>query len=290
MAAPAIVTDSTSYLPQELIERHGIELVSLYVGLPGDHEREVEIGDYDAFYEKLLGSDEAATTSQPSIGDFMAVYEPLLADGREIVSIHISSGISGTYEAANQARERLISEGKGGERIHTFDSLTTAGGQGLVVLAAAAAAEAGEDAAGVVRRTEEARSKLKIWFAVDTLEYLRRGGRIGGAQAWIGTTLKIKPILTFEAEIEPVERVRTRARALAKLLDFARQRHGDGADAWVVQHIRDIEAAEDLVDACRPVFGSDPVFVSEIGPVVGAHAGPGLLGFGSINPELLPGD
>jgi DegV family protein with EDD domain len=126
-----------------------------------------------------------------------------------------------------------------------------------------------------------------MWFAIDTLEYLRRGGRIGGARAWIGSALKIKPILTLEEEITPVERVRTRARSIERLRDYARQRHESGLDGWVVQHIQDSEAAAGLVDDCREIFGCEPVFVSEIGPVIGAHVGPGLLGVGSVSKAVL---
>lgn len=280
-SATAIVADTTSYLPAELIERHDVHLVSLYVGIEGKQERESEITDYDDFYERLRASGEAVTTSQPSVGDFISAYEPLLAAGREIVSVHISAGISGTFEAANQARERLISEGKGGERIHTVDSRSAAGGTAMVLLAAMQAAGGGFDAAGTVARAEQARDAGKIWFSLDTLEYLRRGGRIGAARALIGSALKIKPILTFEEEVRPVEQVRTRSRAVARLIDFARQRHGDGADAWVVQHIRDPESAQQLVEACRPIFGRDPMIVSEVGPVLGAHAGPGMIGIGA---------
>jgi DegV family protein with EDD domain len=221
------------------------------------------------------------TTSQPSVGDFVSVYEPLLAAGREIVSVHISAGISGTLEAANQAMERLASEGKGGERVHTVDSRSAAGGTGMVLLAAMIAASGGADAEAVVRQAERARDAGGIWFSLDSLEYLRRGGRIGAARALIGSTLKIKPILTFAEEVTPVAQVRTRPRAVARLIDYARQRHGEGADAWVVQHIRDPESAEQLVEACRPIFGRDPLFVSEVGPVLGAHAGPGMIGIGA---------
>ncbi len=122
-----------------------------------------------------------------------------------------------------------------------------------------------------------------MWFAIDTLEYLRRGGRIGGARAWIGSALKIKPILTLEEEITPIERVRTRSRSIERLRDYARKRHEDGYDAWVVQHIQDPETAESLVDDAREIFGCEPVFVSEIGAVLGAHVGPGLLGIGSVS-------
>ena len=126
-----------------------------------------------------------------------------------------------------------------------------------------------------------------MWFAIDTLEYLRRGGRIGGARAWIGSALKIKPILTLEEEITPVERVRTRARSLERLRDYARQRHEQGADGWVVQYIQDEETAAGLIDDAREIFGCEPVFTSEIGAVLGAHVGPGLLGIGSVPTELV---
>ena len=287
MPSTAVVADTTSYLPPELIEQHDVHLVSLYVGIEGEQDREGDIDDLHGFYERLRSSDQAVTTSQPSVGDFIAVYEPLLAEGHEIVSIHLSSGISGTYESAMQARERLTAEGKGGERIVVCDSRTGAGGMGLMILAAANAAEGGADAAEANERAGAARKELKIWFAVDTLDYLRRGGRIGAARAWIGTTLKIKPILTLEDEITPIERVRTRRRAFERMVDYGRQRHEAGADGWVVQHVQDPETAERLVEACRPIFGSDPVFTSEVGPVIGAHVGPGLLGIGGIPRSLL---
>jgi len=283
----AVVCDTTAYLPTDLLASRGIQTISLYVAVDGRQERESEIADYAEFYERLRASESGATTSQPSIGDFVSVYEPLLDEGREIVSIHISAGISGTFEAAGQARERLIAEGKGGERILLFDSRSAAGGMGLSVLAAAAAAVGGDDGSAVVARAQRAREELKMWFAIDTLEYLRRGGRIGGARAWIGSALKIKPILTLEEEITPVERVRTRARSIERLRDYARQRHKDGIDGWVVQHIQDDETASALVDDCREIFGCEPVFVSEIGAVLGAHVGPGLLGVGSVSKDVL---
>jgi len=136
-------------------------------------------------------------------------------------------------------------------------------------------------------RIEEARTSLKMWFAVDTLEYLRRGGRIGAASAWLGSALKIKPILTLDKEITPIERVRTGSKAVARLLEYGEQRHADGADGWVVQHIQAPEEAQRMVDATREIMGRDPVFVSEVGPVIGAHVGPGLLGIGGIPLSVL---
>jgi DegV family protein with EDD domain len=286
-AQTAVVCDTTAYLPDALVAERGIQRISLYVSIDDRQEAEAEITDFADFYERLRASEGGATTSQPSIGDFAAVYEPLLEAGREIVSIHISAGISGTFEAAGQARDRLTEEGKGGERIRVFDSRSAAGGMGLCVLAASAAAAAGGDGEAVLARTERAREELKMWFAIDTLEYLRRGGRIGGARAWIGSALKIKPILTLEEEITPIERVRTRNRSIERLLDYARQHHEDGYDAWVVQHIQDFDTAGRLIDDAREIFGCEPAFVSEIGAVLGAHVGPGLLGIGSVSKSVL---
>jgi DegV family protein with EDD domain len=289
MAATAVVTDSTAYLPDDILAGHGIHLVSLYVTLDGEQRQESEIsGDaYGEFFERLRRSDAGATTSQPSVGDFLAVYEPLLDEGRDVVSVHISAGISGTCDSARQARQRLIDDGKGGERIFVYDSRSGCGGQGLVAMAAARAAAAGANGSDALAAAERARDDLRMWFAIDTLEYLRKGGRIGAAQAFLGSALQIKPILTLEEEITPVERVRTGRRAFERMVDFARARREEGADAWVVQHIQDPESARRLVDECRQVFGNEPVFVSEIGPVIGAHVGPGLLGFGGIASERL---
>jgi DegV family protein with EDD domain len=286
-AGTAIVCDTTTYLPPEVIDDLGIDVVSLYVTLEGHQEAEAEITDYAGFYDRLRASDEGATTSQPSVGDFVSAYQPLLAAQREIVSIHISAGISGTYEAAMQARQRLIDENGGGERIRVYDSRTGAGGMGLVAIAAARAAASGADAAAVVERAEATRQALQMWFAVETLEFLRRGGRIGAARALLGSTLKIKPILTLDEEITPVERVRTRRRAFERLVEFGRELHADGADAWVVQHVQDPDTASRLVDECRAIFGCEPEFVSEIGPVLGAHVGPGLIGMGGVPRSAL---
>ena len=286
-SSTAVVCDSTAYLPADLVAERGIEVVSLYVSIDGEQRKETEIGDYAAFFDKLRASEGGATTSQPSVGDFVAVYEPLLEAGREVVSVHISAGISGTCEAAQQARQRLIDEGRGGERIRVYDSRSAAGGMGLCALGAAVAAQSGADGGATLARAERVREELKMWFAIDTLEYLRRGGRIGGASALIGSALKIKPILTLEEEITPVERVRTRARSIERLREYARERHESGLDAWVVQHIQDDETAAALADDAREIFGCEPAFVSEIGAVLGAHVGPGLLGIGSVSTSVL---
>jgi DegV family protein with EDD domain len=283
MSDVAIVTDSTAYLPANLIERNGVRVVPLYVVFDGDRPvPETEITNYDEFFEELRRAERLPTTSQPSVGDFTSVYEPLLAEGREVVSIHISGGLSGTPEAARQAKESLERDGRGGERVEVFDSTTAAGGLGFMVLAAAKAAREGADAKQVAATLAEARAELKMWFAIDTLEFLKRGGRIGAASAWIGSTLKVKPILTVENEMTPVERVRTSSRAFERMLDYARQRADSGAGAWSAQHINAPDQCAALVERGSEVFGHGPTIVSEIGPVLAAHTGPGLLGIGAI--------
>lgn len=290
MSSPrtAVICDSTCYLPESLIEAHGIERVSLYVSLGGEQQPEMEITDYAGFFERLSASESGATTSQPSVGDFLSVYRPHLEAGRDIVSIHLSGGISGTYESASQAKRQLVDEGADPAKIEVYDSQSACGGMGMAVLGAAKAAEAGGGAADVRAAAEATRAELQMWFAIDTLEYLRKGGRIGAARAWVGSALQIKPILTLEEEITPVERVRTRRRVFERLVQFGRELHEAGHDGWVVQHIHDPENAERLVAKCREIFGSEPVFVSEVGPVIGAHTGPGLLGIGGVSRELLP--
>jgi DegV family protein with EDD domain len=283
MADVAVVTDSTAYLPPDVLARHDIRVVPLYVVFGADRTvREIDITDYPAFFEELRRAETLPTTSQPSVGDFTSVYEPLLAEGKEIVSVHISGGLSGTPEAARQAKEALERDGKGGERIEVVDSTTAAGGLGFMVLAASKAAGEKTSAAEVAEHVRNARADLKLWFVIDTLEFLKRGGRIGAASAWIGSTLKVKPILTVENEMTPVERVRTSGRAMERMVDYARQRKDSGADAWSAQHINAPEALQELIERCSAVYGRPPTIVSEIGPVLSAHTGPGLLGMGGL--------
>jgi DegV family protein with EDD domain len=286
MPAVAVATDSTHYLPRELAAREGIHQISLYVGWQGQPERELDMPSFDAFYERLRTDPELPTTSQPSIGDFLAVWEPLIEQGHDVVSIHLAGGISGTCEAARQAHA-LLSERGLGERVEVLDAESGCGGAGLLVLTACAAARACAGKDEVVARVRETRKALKIWFCLDTLEYLRRGGRIGKAQAWLGGTLKIKPILSLEYEITPVERVRTAGRAFERMVDYAKELHDGGADGWVVQHIQAPDQAQRLIDRCREIFDSEPVFSSEVGPVIGTYTGPGLIGVGGVPRALL---
>ena len=272
----AIVTDSTSYLPPSLIERWGIEQVDLYVGWEGDRRPEREYEDLDAFYARLQASPRLPSTSQPSPGDFLARFAPLLSAGRDVVSIHLASGLSGTCESAREAARIAAESGHSG-RVEVVDGQTGAGGLGLLVIAAARAAARGADLEAVLAALQDARGTLDIWFCLDTLEYLRRGGRIGAAQAMLGTALQVKPILTFGTEIAPVGRVRTHRRAFERMVAYLRELSERGASDWIVQHAQEPDDAARLVAEGVSIFGSDPLFCTEVGPVLGAHLGSGLL-------------
>jgi DegV family protein with EDD domain len=144
------------------------------------------------------------------------------------------------------------------------------------------------DAAAAAAHTREAIDEMRIWFSVDTLEFLQRGGRIGRAQAWIGTALAVKPVLSFsDGILEPVERVRTRKKVVERMLAHLRERRDDGATAWLVQHVQFPEVAEQIAAGGREIFGSEPLLVTEVGPVLGTYSGPGMLGVGGIPPRFV---
>jgi DegV family protein with EDD domain len=287
MPGVAVVTDTTQYLPADVLARHDIHLVSLYVSWNGRTDREAELADYDEFYDYLRSGGELPSTSQPSVGDFLAVYEPLLERGDDVLSIHLSGGISGTVHAAEQARQALVERGIGPERLQVLDSRTGCAGHGFMAIAAANAVREQGGLPEALAAAHAQRTDWKVLVALDTLEYLRRGGRIGAARAWIGATLKVKPILTIEGEMQPVERVRTASRAFDRLVAHLRQRRESGCDAFAVQHVQAPEAADRLAAAGREVYGCGPELVSEIGPVIGTHTGPGLLGCAGLRTELL---
>jgi DegV family protein with EDD domain len=287
MAGVSVVTDTTHYLPPEVVRRHGIHEVSLYVNWAGRTDRESDVGDLDAFYDAMRSASELPSTSQPSVGDFLAVFEPLVERGDDVLSIHLSGAISGTVRAAEQARDALLEQGVAPERITVLDSETGCAGHGLMAVAAANAVKAGgglDEAEAAARALGQ---EMRLLFAVETLEYLRRGGRIGAAQAWVGSALKIKPILSIDREIVPVERVRTSKRAFERMVDLLQERRDRGADVFFVQHVQAHEVAERIVERGRAIYGRDPEFVSEIGPVIGAHVGPGLFGVTGLRSVLL---
>jgi DegV family protein with EDD domain len=274
-AGVAVVTDSTTCLPPEMIESLDVRQVSLYVGWDGEHKPEGEY-EIEEFYERLRTSTNLPSTSQPSVGDFLACYEPLAAAGRDVASVHIAAGLSGTCESAREAARVIAEKGMPG-RVEVVDSQTGAGGLGCLVVNASRTAAKGGSLDEVVTSIRATRESLQMWFCLDTLEYLRRGGRIGAAQALVGTALKIKPILTFGTEITPVGRVRTRRRAHERMIAYLDELRELGATEWIVQHAQSPEEAADLVEKGTEVFGTDPLFCTQVGPVLGAHLGSGLL-------------
>src|SRR3954469_7168303 len=287
MSRLAVVTDTTQYLPAEVIARHGIHLVSLYVSWDGRIDREIDLPDYDGYYDYLRSAGQLPSTSQPSVGDFLAVYEPLVERGDEILSIHLSGAISGTVQTAEQAKQLLVERVMDAGRMVVIDSRTGCAGHGFMAVAAANAIDRGADLAGAVRAAQAMREDVQILVMVDTLEYLRRGGRIGAAAAWIGATLKVKPILTIEGEMQPVDRVRTAGRAFERLVAHLEQRKENGCDAFALQHIQAPDEIERLAERGREIYGRDPELMSEIGPVIGTHTGPGILGVAGLRTELL---
>ncbi|WP_428964001.1 DegV family protein [Micromonospora fluostatini] len=271
----AVVTDSTAYLPSELVRSHRITVVPLTVVLNGAEGLEgVETFPADA--TRALGARRVSvSTSRPAPEQFARTYRRLLDAGAEaVVSVHLSTGLSGTVEAA-----RLAAAEVGAERVAVVDSRSTGMGLGFPVLAAACAAEAGADLSGVRRAALDAVARTTIFFYVDTLEFLRRGGRINAAEALLGTALSVKPIMHMpDGTIEVRDRVRTASRGVAKLVDLAAEAAGDADVDLAVHHLAAPQRAGALLDALTARFGDRlrQAYVTEAGAVVAAHAGPGL--------------
>jgi DegV family protein with EDD domain len=272
----AVVTDSTAYLSDELIEGYGIHVVPLYVVLAGHSGREGwDIGPGDV--ARALGvRGQTVSTSRPTPGDFVAAYRRALAAGADrLVSIHLSSELSGTWDAARLAASQV------GEHIVTVvDSRSAAMGTGFAVLAAARSAAAGADAATVARAAQETADATRTFFVVDTLEYLRRGGRIGSAAAVLGSALAVKPVLHVQdGRVVPLEKVRTSARALNRLVQRAVEAAGQGPVSVAVHHLAAPERAERLAAELHDRLPQlRELHVSELGAAIGAHVGPGAVG------------
>jgi DegV family protein with EDD domain len=272
----AVVTDSTAYLSDELIEGYGIHVVPLYVVLAGHSGREGwDIGPGDV--ARALGvRGQTVSTSRPTPGDFVAAYRRALATGADrLVSIHLSSELSGTWDAARLAASQV------GEHIVTVvDSRSAAMGAGFAVLAAARSAAAGADAATVARAAQKTADATRTFFVVDTLEYLRRGGRIGSAAAVLGSALAVKPVLHVQdGRVVPLEKVRTSARALNRLVQRAVEAAGQGPVSVAVHHLAAPERAERLAAELRDRLPQlRELHVTELGAAIGAHVGPGAVG------------
>jgi DegV family protein with EDD domain len=272
----AVVTDSTAYLPDELVERYGIEVVPLYVVLAGRSGREGRDISPQEVARALSTRGQQVSTSRPTPGDFVAAYRRCLAAGADrVVSIHLSAELSGTWDAARLAAAQV------GEHVVTvIDSRSTAMGTGFAVLAAARAAADGASAGEVADIARSTAESTRTFFVVDTLEHLRRGGRIGAAAAVLGSALSVKPVLHMvDGQVVPLEKVRTSGRALNRLVQRAVETAGEGPASLAVHHVAAPERAERLAAELRERLPNHrELLVSELGAAIGAHVGPGSLG------------
>jgi DegV family protein with EDD domain len=271
--AVAVVTDSTAYLPSGAAESMGVRVVPLQVILGGGVRAEgVEIEPAEV--AEALRAGHAVSTSRPSPTLFAAAYREALAAGASsVVSVQISSEMSGTLDAA-----RLGALDVDGD-VRVVDSRSVGMGMGFAVLAGAEAAQAGADADAVVDAVQRTLAATQAFFYVDTLEFLRRGGRIGAAQALLGSALAVKPLLCLrDGRIEPLERVRTSARAMARLQEIAVDAAGDEPVAVAIHHLAAATRADELAQALDLRLPKlDELVMTEVGAVVGAHTGPGML-------------
>ncbi|MFP5219385.1 MAG: DegV family protein [Actinomycetes bacterium] len=276
MTSPvAVVTDSTAYLPPGVAEKYGIGEVPLHVVLgtrTGAETVEVSPTEVaDALRERRV----QVSTSRPTPGELVEVYRATGASC--IVSVHLSAALSGTYDAAALAAAEVAADGV---EVRVVDSRTIAMGLGFAVVAAARAASEGGDVDTVAQRAQDAAAATDVLFYVDTLEHLRRGGRIGAAAALVGTALAVKPLLhVVDGRIAPLEKVRTASKALARLEELVAERAGDAPVDLAVHHLAAADKAAALAERLRSrVPGVQELHTSEVGAVVGAHVGPGLLG------------
>jgi DegV family protein with EDD domain len=278
----AIVTDSTADLLPALAAARSIAVVPLTLHFDGQSLLDgVDITPSE-FYRKLPNATTHPTTSQPSPGQFADTYAALLADHDSIVSIHISQKLSGTFESAQQAAE--LTDPK---RVHVIDSQVVSMSLGLVTLAASKLAEQGADAISIVDKVDAMRPEVQTYFSVATLEFLRRGGRIGRASALLGSVLQVKPVLCIrDGLVTPLERVRTFERALNRVVELVRAvDRGHGVCACV-GHAGAEADAERVARELEPI--AETLMIQPLGPVVGAHAGPGVVGVGCYPADILP--
>lgn len=271
-----IVMDSTGYLPKDILEQFQIRVVPLNVNIGDETFFETELSNV-LYFEKLSHISGLSTTSQPSVGAFLETYEALFAEGIEdIVSIHISAGISGTFHSAQMAKDLASSP-----KIHLFDSRSSALGLGVLAWAAAEWADQGLSALQIMEQLPNLKQRTELYFIVNTLENLRKGGRIGGAAALVGTLLQIKPILYFNqnAQIDVFDKVRSRSRAWQRVLDELNRALSSGERYRIcVMHVNIPEEGEKLLNELTVRFPEHEVRLCEAGAVIATHVGPGAFG------------
>lgn len=290
MSKIAVVTDSTAYLSEEIISTYGITVVPLVV-IWGEETflDNIDIGPKE-FYERLSTADVMPSTSQPTIQAFADVFKKLHAEGYDILTVVISSALSGTLDSAIQAKKMVPDA-----NITLIDSLCTSIPLGYMAMAAARAAQNGATLEECAKFVETVREHTQVFFAVETLEFLHRGGRIGGASRFLGTALGLKPILYFEeGKIEALEKVRTSKKAHMRLVELV-EAGGNGkspVNFVGVVHADSEETASELLNLAEEKFQPDELMLASLSPVIGTHTGPGTIGIAyvaGIDSDLLKG-
>ncbi|MEK9197474.1 DegV family protein [Ureibacillus sp. 179-F W5.1 NHS] len=275
----AVVTDSTAYLTPEERARYNIRMIPLSVNLEdGSYEEEVEI-TASQFYDKVRGAKEFPKTTQPPIGKFVELFEELAKDYDEVISIHLSSGISGTYQGAVQAGQMVE-----GITVHAFDSEISCSPQGYFVLKAAEMAQQGATADQILSTLEEMRTVMRAYFVVDDLSHLQRGGRLSAAAALVGGLLQVKPVLHFENKvIVPFEKIRTKKKALRRVEELLAKdaAENDKLIATII-HANCENEGRDWMNDLAGKYSNVEFRLSYFGPVIGTHLGDGSLGLGWV--------
>ncbi|BDH60784.1 hypothetical protein MTP04_09140 [Lysinibacillus sp. PLM2] len=278
----AVVTDSTAYLTPEERERYNIRMIPLSVTLEdGIYEEEIEITASE-FYEKVRGAKVFPKTTQPPVGRFVELFEELSKDYDEVISIHLSSGISGTYQGAIQAADMVE-----GIKVHVFDSEISCSPQGLFARIASQMIRAGASMDEILRKLDEIKSKMKAYFVVDDLAHLQRGGRLSSAAALVGGLLQIKPVLHFENKvIVPFEKIRTKKKALKRVEELLAEDAAkyEKLHGMIIHANREEEAKEWMAELSEK-YPNIEFHLSYFGPVIGTHLGEGSLGMGWVEKE-----
>ncbi|MBI5954218.1 MAG: DegV family protein [Chloroflexi bacterium] len=277
MTKIAIFTDSTAFLPAEFIKQYNMTVAPLVVIWDEKNFHDGVDIQPSEFYTRLKTSKTMPSTSQVSVGIMHAAFQNLVSQGYEVLGIFISSKLSGTMQSAMQAREMM---GADGDKVTVVDSLATSMYMGFLVLAAARALEKGANMQECLAAVEKARTNSGVFFAVDTLEFLHRGGRIGGAQRFIGSALNLKPILTIkDGKVEGIERIRTKSKAHDRLLELAAERlEGKQNVRLATVHANAREDAQALLTRATQQFNPVETVCSDLSPVIGTHTGPGTIG------------
>ncbi|CAM3719617.1 DegV family protein [Cohnella lubricantis] len=272
-----IVTDSTADIPKDIREKLGIEMVPLSVHFGDDSYLDNVTLSPAQFYEKLPEAKELPKTSMPSPGDYYEIFKRHVDEGRQVISINLSSALSGTHQSAVLAQSMLEGEGD----VTVIDSKSASYGYGLLVVEAAEMARSGASKEDILARIEELRSKTGLYFLVETLEYLHKGGRIGRASALFGTLLNIKPILTIDDEgyVNSIDKARGQKRAYARIVELLEADFANvPVDMAAVTTPGRTEMADELIAILKEKFQIRKYTHSDIGPVIGTHAGPGTIG------------